>query len=620
MELSSNIFTKVLSPLAAFTRREEPACEDDANQSRDGDPTADDDPRWGASFLNPQSRIDGLTPSFQPTWRVDGVDVDGRRVFAVPEFGVGRPPLRIDVYLPPLEDYPVQLRGVLRPEALLCSSRSAVPMSPVMQHLLRALERWSSRLPGFESQYLSMPFGSQILVTNMAANLDEMSLDMHLRPSYDVEQAMESAESLQRMWNLPESAWPPFVEWENVQFERQLHESITLVSLSGKPTHPSDIFVLKSLTRDQRYMYNELKMLLTLPPHPSIIPRPAYVVTKRGRFGGKRGVCGFLIEYFPLGSLKHRLHHVNSGGLPQISPEEQFRWSKQVISALIHINKHPAGFYPDLKPDNVVLRLSNSVPGQIDAVLLDLEQRGGWYSWSPPEVAYLEYLEVLVSGLEEEDPDVSQQIQQRFETKLPGWSAGSQHDRYRNSDGGFSAPWLALLQKRKDGDDLDLERAQVFMLGKLLWCIFEGTPFVRCGIDHELLQDNSSTPETRLRFPEFRRTPQGLRDLIRRCTEGAPEWEQGRVTNVLELQGGKLVARDGRDTQLVASEYWAAEIDRAKAFLDGLGGDSARPGEQVVGSAGSSQEGIARRPTLLEVQRELERVDISLGGKDSRHA
>ncbi|KAK0613935.1 hypothetical protein B0T14DRAFT_437812 [Immersiella caudata] len=596
MDLTSDVFCHTLSPLAAFTSRTATAG-GVAKRLREVNPAVDDDLWWDASFLNPQSRIDSLTPSCRPTWRVDGVDVDGRRVFAIPTFGVGRPPLRIDVYLPPVEDYPGQLTDILKPEALLCASRGTVAMAPATQHLLRALGRWSSWVPDFESQYLSMPYGSQILVTSIATNLEEMVSGIHMCPSYEVEQAMQSVEVLQSMWGLPDAAWPPILEWEHLQFQKQLHESITLVTVPGKTGQGAEAFVFKSLTRDQRYMYNELKMLLTLPPHPNVIPWPAYVVTKKSRFGGRRGVCGFLIEYFPLGSLKQRLHDAGVGAVPPITREEQFRWSEQIISALVHVNKHPDGFYPDLKLDNVVLQPSSSQPGQLDAALLDLEQRGGWYSWSPPEVAYIEYLEALVAGLEGDCEGLCEEFEVLLETAIPGWTPGSQQDRYHHSPGGFSAPWLALLQRRKQRGDLDLERAQVFMLGKLLWCIFEGTPFIRCGVDHELLQDNAAN-ETRLRFPEFRRTPQELRDLVRRCTEGALEWEEGRVTNVLELRQGTLVARDGRDVQEVAREYWAGEIDRAKAFLKDTDG--------VVHSR--MREAIARRPRVSEVEEELKRV------------
>ncbi|KAK3936612.1 hypothetical protein QBC46DRAFT_394631 [Diplogelasinospora grovesii] len=616
MELASSIFSDVLSPLAAFntdiTGDIAQDCEFGALQADNND--------WQTSFLNPQSRIDSLTPHARPRWRLDGADVDGRRFFAVPVFAIGAPPLRIDIYLPASEEYPGALKRVLRPEAVIYAGKRRIHSLPVSQHVLRALENWSLRIADFEQQYMSMPFGSQIFIMNMASGFGLM--EVHLCPNYDVEQSMHSIEALQKMWKLPDGgAWPPVLEWSDLGLERQLHEAITLVRIKGT----SGLVIFKSLIRDQRYMYNELKMLLTLPPHPHVIPRPAYVVTKKGRFGGRHGVCGFILEYYPLGSLKERLLH------SEIALEQRLRWSRQVTEALIHVNhSHPFGFYPDLKPDNIVFKEKTQATGQLDVVLLDLEQRGGWFSWSPPEIAYIEYLEILAStgsSSTEDDSnynntlrEIREEISARLKRYMPGWTpTAGQQDRYCDSEGGFSGPWRSLLRNRMENqDDGGLERAQVFMLGKLLWCIFEHQPFVRCGIDHELLQD--AAPDSGPTFPEFRSTPEPLRSLIRRCTAGAPEWDDPGRRRRIVLRQGKLVPavitnstdgmqEDGEDatngpkvetvtaagTREAARTWWAVEVERARRFLqdeilDKNGGpvDAAKAGRRDRGDYLSS--------------------------------
>ena len=563
---------------------------------------------WPTSFLGSQSRITGRTPSLPSTWRIDGSDVDGRRFYAVPGFAVGKPPLRIDVYLPPMEDYSRPLRSLLKPDALLHTSKETLFSLPITQHVLRALDHWSAQQLGFQKQYLSKPFGSQILITQVSASLDEMAEGMHLIPNHAVEQAMQSIESLSRMWagELPESAWPPTLNWEELRFHTQLHEAITLVEIPSRGV-VGQMMVFKSLIRDQRYMYNELKMLLTVSPHPNIVPRPAYIVTKRGRFGGKRGICGFVMEYFHIGSLTHHLSGAKADPQPDMALDQRFRWSRQITEAFIHINTtHPAGFYPDLKPDNIVLRPSESEPGMLDVVLLDFEQRGGWYSWSPPEILYAEYLEALASGLEqrEEYQHTYDEVLDLLEAYIPGWAPSMQKDGYRNAIGGFSAPWRMLLQQRKEHGARDLERAQVFMLGKLLWCIFEGEPLVRCGIDRELLSENCGEEEIPLRFPEFRRTPKELRDLVRRCTQGAPEWTEEKRPFVM-VQDGKLVAvgeANGRSVQEVCRRHWTAEVQRAMRFIRKR--IQLRRFE-VEGAA----EGSCLRPGLVEVLAELEKME-----------
>ncbi|KAK0634455.1 hypothetical protein B0T17DRAFT_481432 [Bombardia bombarda] len=489
-----------------------------------------------------------------------------------------------------------------------------------------------------EREYRSLPFGSQVIVANMAADVAEM--EIFLCPNYDVEQSMLSVDKLQEMWHLPEDGqggWPPVLDLSQLKFRRQLHEAITVVQVSNGDDDEKE-WVFKSLTRDLRYMYNELKMLLTLPTHPNVIPRPAYVVTKKGRFGGRHGVCGFVIEYLPLGSLKQRFLDASEGAAPAVTLQERFRWSRQVADALVHINSaSPIGFYPDLKPDNVVLRArsvvddkSSAARVELDAVLLDLEQRGGWFSWSPPEVVYVEYLEILAGGLGEEYADLRDEIAQKLGEYMPGWTPGSQNDRYQNLDGGFSGPWKALLEGRRKmrensdgerGDDM-LDNAQVFMLGKLIWCIFEGEALIRCGIDQELLQDNVpdsansvSVAKTPAVFPEFRIAPAEIRELVRSCTAGAPEWE-GRRRGVV-VRGSRLVPAGGahldsknkvwevteEETRAVAKEWWANEVNQARAFLQEV--LDAAPSGSGRGLLGK----INTRPTLANVRGDLLRLE-----------
>ncbi|KAH6848087.1 hypothetical protein B0I37DRAFT_376633 [Chaetomium sp. MPI-CAGE-AT-0009] len=390
-------------------------------------------------------------------------------------------------------------------------------------------------------------------------------------------------------------------------------------------------------------MYNELKMLLSLGRHPNLVAPPLGVVTKKGRFGNRRGVCGFLLEWFPLGSLRERL--LRDDYEETTSMDQRLRWAKQVTEAFIHINGHSkAGFYPDLKPDNIVLR-KNAETGMLDAVLIDLEQRGGWFAWSPPEVAYVEYLEILAgdSGLTEGElkDEILEQLREYYDD--PEWSPGATGQRYHNTEGGFSPPWLALLKARKAkgwGAHL-LERAQVFMLGKLLWCIFEGQPFVRCGIDHEMLRDGDPEYESRRSgkaraFPEFRKTPHAIRQLVQACTAGAPEWgaSQPRLPGVV-LQGGKLHpvgSGDGLtpptavDTLNAARHFWSREVELARAFIgefvllrgkspEGkLKGAFQPPGLVATRPTSGLLDQVQTRPLFTEVLEQLDRIASQVVG------
>ncbi|KAK3386825.1 hypothetical protein B0H63DRAFT_468437 [Podospora didyma] len=635
MELASNVIPDLLSPLAAFTTlppyidqlhipnadQDEldlvanaaaaaaaAAVQDSAATNQSGCVT----PVWETSPVNPQSRIDSLAPlpswKSTSTWRLDGADVDGRRFFAVPTFALGCPPLRIDVYVPPPEAFPPALRAVLQPDAVVYTCRNkTVQALPIAQHLVRALTKWSASIPDFESQYAALPFGSQVYVASMAASLGAM--EIHLVPDHGIEQAMLSVDALQDTWHqlVPKESWPPILDWADLKLVKQLHEAITVVTINETQ------MVFKSLLRDQRYMYNELKMLLALAPHPHRIPRPAYVVAKRARFGRRRGVCGFVVPYYPLGSLKDRLRQISASDDLESTLGVRFKWAMQITQALIAVNEHPAGFYPDLKPDNVVLRAGGDGQ-QVDAVLLDFEQRGGWFTWSPPEVVYVEYLEILAAApalAGDEGGMLQAEITAQLREYIPGWTPARQNDRYRNVDGGFSAPWLALVRDRqaqrqldssslpsssnesKMRDDSLLQKAQVFMLGKLFWCIFEAQPRLRSGIDHEVLQENLTDLGSKPGpvFPEFWSTPMVIRDLIQACTAGAPEWDEDAVQrrkSGVVLWRGKLIpaaavsaARRApgtlgyeflenfraEQTQEAARLYWADEARRARELM-----------------------------------------------------
>ncbi|KAK5658456.1 hypothetical protein OQA88_1845 [Cercophora sp. LCS_1] len=564
MEMTSRIFEAVLSPLA-IVMHPDPASscsfdegyrfpeeeEEVREQEEGGNETAGE---WRATDQNPQSR-DGLascsslfSEGATATWRIDGADFDGRRFFAVPTFAIGKPPLRVDVYIPPFEDIPPDLRRRLRPEAVLSNRRSDLANLPITRHLLRALETWSARLPNFQREYESLPFGSQILVGRIDADVEVMAADMHLYPSYDVEENMLTPAALKDMWQV---TLPQQVDLEDVKFQSQLHEAISLVTIrSTAETNPDTTpttFVFKSLLRDQRYMYNEFKNLITLPSHPNIVPTPPFTVTKRARFGGRRGVIGFILPYYPLGSLKQYLLST-----PPIPLETKIEWCQQITRALIHINSYGC-FYPDLKPDNVVLWENDR---KLDAVLIDLEQRGGWYSWSPPEVGYVEYLELLASAAPEQN--VRDEYGGLVKRRIPKWKVTSQQDRYVNLQGGFSMPWKCLKEEER-------EKAQVFMLGKLIWCVFEVTPWVRCGIDHEVLRDEGSG----VGFPVMGdEVPRKVRELVKACTNGAREWERG-VGGVLKVEGRNLVVRGGGDVGVVTKEWWAEEVRKSKEFVEG---------------------------------------------------
>ncbi|KAF2810060.1 uncharacterized protein BDZ99DRAFT_462673 [Mytilinidion resinicola] len=449
-----------------------------------------------------------------------------------------------------------------------------------------------------------MPFGSRIVVNDIRANVDSMEIVPH--PIYNIEQNWFSVKALQDIWHLDSARWPDVVDYADLQLQAQPHESITLVQIPSR--RGGETLVFKSLVQDVKYMYHELKMLLTLKRHPNIIGAPLYVVTKKCRFGGKIGICGFILPFYPLGSLGKTLEESSREALSTPSMlRDRFRWARQIAQALLHIKDSPLGFYPDLKPDNVLL--SPGTEG-LDATLIDLEQRGGWYSWSPPEVRYIEYLEYIAARVE--CPPVRVKSLALLKSFIPGWKLPTQADRYRECTQGFSAAWLALEGKER-------EAAQVFMLGKLLWCIFEGTSSVNCGIGFDMFREQEASPP----FPKFRDTPAKLRACIRACTAGAPEWDEQfrtiarRGTKYYAVERlsepGELEGASPKETQEAAKRWWQEEVRSAKRFVEQKirtrnSKDSKGPSEILA----RTEEQARQRPSLRIVLEQIEDAEIWL--------
>lgn len=154
------------------------------------------------------------------------------------------------------------------------------------------------------------------------------------------------------------------------------------------------------------------------------------------------------------------------------------------------------------------------------------------------------------------------------------------------------------------------EASQVYLLGKALWCIFEGasTPDIVLG--------RSYPHETDIRFPTFQSTPEPLQDLIKNCTLGAREWLDGPLG---------IFRRDGKifplgKTGLLDEEE--ATTEETKAAIVRIWQNEMTKAEQFVLARARHDQGEAtsedlqilhylRRPKLREVLDALLAFDLS---------
>jgi hypothetical protein len=514
MEPSAHKFATFMSPAAVYATPESKQ----RSKAKDVD----------ASVISLQSSADRAShPQAIIRWSIDGGEADGTQFFAIPDFARGQAPVRVDIYIPDAEYHPPQLRRALQSDSPMHLESKSVGSSILATHIVAALEHWSTNYQGFQDEYMKLPFGSKIGIENVAASIEDMTI--HLMPSFAVEQQMLSKSSLDSLWQLPPDAWPPMIDIASLQLISQPFPTVSLVHIRD---HRSQTYVFKSLPDDLKYFYHEIKVLLTLEQHPNIVARPHYLVTKKSRFGGKMGICGFVLTYFPAGTLRDRLSRAS---LSEPGLRDQLRWARQMTSALIHIHDSALGFYTNLKLNNIVMSETNE--GQADPILIDFEQRLGPSSWSPPEVHYISYLAHLAS-FSPRDQDRSKYTQ-LLQSLVPGWKKQDKSARYRNPADGYCVPWSAFTKPQQ-------ERAQVFMLGKLIWCIFEWTPTLNTAITIDTFRED----ETDISFPTFRHMPLPLRDLVRTCTSGAMEWE-GRRYPVVRC-GSRIVVRESDPSKATA--------------------------------------------------------------------
>ncbi|KAI1138636.1 hypothetical protein F5Y05DRAFT_384667 [Hypoxylon sp. FL0543] len=552
---------------------------------------------WDQSRLNPQNRIDSFDTS-RSRWRVDGATAGATQFFIVPiDLLPGLRPLRIDVFISDQLQHPSHLRIDLDLNiGVPIQENRALARLGISRHLCRALDEQCVRDPSFLARYCRLPFGSRLLFTSISPNPRDMELVV--LSAFNLEREALSVGSLQRLWpDIPKECWPRAVDLSRLRFIRQLHESITLVQLADDIGGMGEQLVFKSNTESLTHLYHELRFLLRCPPHQNIMPRPARLVTKRSNFGGKVGLFGFLLPYYPQGSIRDDLPR--KANEAPLSLKCRLELCMEVTSALIHVRERCGTFYSDLRPENVLLSDSGH------AVLCDFEQRGNHYEWCPPEVLpylYLENLQTIKHETRlrslEEWPYIKKALS---DTAQPPEGHGPSDIKGLSS---MNRPWMRLNPSQQ-------EMAMVYSLGLFIYAVFEGLSGPRKSISHRY------PVEPDLEFPQMRIAPIEVRDIVHKCTQDGPEWESsgsswttkrpGAQAYGLLREGGYILPsklRDGQEamdvavegTVDVALEWWRAELSWADEALGIL--------EREGGAFDAS------RPTLRDVLLELQDVDV----------
>lgn len=576
MELNSRVIHDVIHPTAAFAQG---AGRDHYYAQTTAAAEQSLSPAWHESQLNPKNRIDSLEPLANPLWRIDGCTGLGTQFYAVPLFIENLPPVRFDVFIPeaagshPVVRELLDLGAAFHTKDGLRASRLGIS-----RHLLRVLQHWTRRCglfgPGsVSSMYADLPFGSRIVFKTL--ELDVRSVSVVVAPMHDLERQLISSSKLPALLGLSESAMPDAVDIARLRFIEQLHDSVCLVHVDDGSSGAGP-WILKALTSGSKYLYHELKILLNLPPHRHVVSRPRYLVTKYCKFGGKTAVVGFVLPYYSGGGLRDSLPLLRMQG--RLSAAQQLRWAIQLSTAVLHVREQGKIFYPDLRLDNLVLSDAE------DIVMVDFEQRGVWSEFASPEVNAVEYIRILatadsaITAGDGDDSDsdssdearIPEEVRRRYADLLtrylPGWEALEAREEYGRGHGGaYNIPWLCL-----DEASGEREAAEAYMLGRVLWCLFEGQSAPQPGA---VWQSYRREPD--LEFPAFRRTPRPLRRLVDACTRG----RRAALSGLVARRGSRLVLRGavapgglpqdphpGRVAE-VAARWWREEVRAAEEFL-----------------------------------------------------
>jgi hypothetical protein len=533
-------------------------------------------------------------------WRVDGATF-GTQFWVAPDFVHPMIPKRVDLSVPDQTKWPSGLRSFLNAKESVHMSDGRAAHLGISRHIAQALEQWSESHPDFLETYLALPFGSSINVPKVEADTSNMQFD--LVPNYKLYDRMLSAESLRQMWKFDTAEMPPCISLDQLNLQKQLQKSITLVTIETSSHSPMMIF--KSRTRTMSGLYHEVKVLLTIPPHPNIIRRPLYLVTTRQESSQEPRVCGMLLEYHEQGALQDALpQRLQSKSL---SLHSQTRWAKEVTKALIHVHSTKGQFYSDLKMDNVLLATDGD---KETAILADFEQSRNFYNWAPPEIYYIEwiselgYADMARTSIDVETRDRYAAAFERYLQSKGQSSLQVQGSTYDNPPHGWYFPWTLSTSKEQ-------EAGVVYCLGKVIWCIFEGLG------EADNILGRSIPFESEQRFPEFRRTPEELRGLVKRCTVGAREWKDGPIS--IFRNGGTVypLGRTGRngepkgtleETKEAIKAFWQGEMRKAETFM-------AAKEKYDVGEADEHDKeklDYLSRPTLEEVLSSLEGYATSL--------
>lgn len=415
-----------------------------------------------------------------------------------------------------------------------------------IDQLLEILTDWSNSVTGFKEACEALPFGKSFIAIN--------NTEVSFRPQRSFEDQLCTLTTLRGLWGFKYSVsskplrsetvnqMPPAIPLSSLRIHLYLHDTVVLVTIPGSKD-PKALYIFKTNDRAER-LYQEIHTLLIMPPHPNVLQRPSFLVTKATvgsatqrhdtAFNQRVVVVGFLAPYHSGGQLSRVISAAAEAGSGALATENQAKWARQLTSALLHVFKYEngadktrCGLYTNLKPDNIVL---TSPEDGSNVVLIDFEKKINWQGYTPPEI-----------------PKISS------DREFPVYRRPKSNKPY---DGPKTCHQQSFWTYAENDER---EAAMVYMLGCCLWCILECQKCIHDLGNHWWASDRFYWRNA------MNSVPPQVRDIVERCisrdNKARPRpklkevlevlevrWEEKKVLEALEVEwkvsGRNLSTRD----------------------------------------------------------------------------
>ncbi|KAJ5442005.1 hypothetical protein N7445_005012 [Penicillium cf. griseofulvum] len=351
-----------------------------------------------------------------------------------------------------------------------------------------------------------MPFGSRIIIESVSPNPENAKVRFY--PIRSVELAFLSIGALGMMW--PQLVLPTQLHIDQLELVTQLRDTVGLVRIPN--ISRERLWVFKCRTTDTKYLYHELKMLLSLDEHENVLPKPEFLVVQQDSSLSLSRVLGMIIPYYPLGNLGQMIERLRKEGT--LDFKTKLSWAKQLSTALAWLTTTPMRYYSELKPDNIVCTGLSTIK------LIDMEHYGNWETFTAPEIYHVENLGRLSRSNLVPLIERGRYRAMYFENIPNKTDEGA---AYSNPEHGYFDAWNILSPERQ-------EAAMIYALGKMMWCIFEGWSHTVNTLDEEYTDDCG------WEFPEFHDSPPDIRCIIFNCTKGSPDWNEPSVDRLVRVE------------------------------------------------------------------------------------